>query len=75
MTLETGPNEEHSGAEPVASPCIDVCELDHRGLCLGCLRHSDEIMAWPSLDGHDKRQILARIEQRRELSTSSNQGG
>lgn len=55
------------GDASVASPCIDVCELDGNGFCLGCYRHSDEIMAWPSLDDRAKQAVLARVERRREL--------
>lgn len=54
-----------AGSAPVPSPCVDVCELDDNNLCMGCFRHSDEIMAWPSLDSEGKRKILGNIEQRR----------
>ncbi|MFK7885380.1 MAG: DUF1289 domain-containing protein [Gammaproteobacteria bacterium] len=58
------------GDAPVASPCVDVCELDARSVCLGCYRHSDEIMAWPSLDDSAKQAILGRVERRRELAAN-----
>jgi len=58
------------GDAPVASPCIDVCELDANSVCLGCFRHSDEIMAWPSLDDPAKQAILGRVARRRELATN-----
>ncbi|MEM6641057.1 MAG: DUF1289 domain-containing protein [Pseudomonadota bacterium] len=51
----------------VKSPCIGRCELDARSVCLGCLRHSDEIMAWPQLDDLAKRQILAAADARRAV--------
>ena len=57
-----------NGDASVASPCIDVCELDGQGVCLGCFRHSDEIMAWPSLDNAGKRSVLERVERRRTLA-------
>jgi len=50
----------------VASPCINVCQLDDAtGLCLGCLRTIDEIRDWPILSAADKTAILARIAARK----------
>jgi len=50
----------------VASPCINVCEMDAgSGLCRGCLRSLDEIAGWQAADDDEKRAILARIAQRR----------
>jgi hypothetical protein len=62
------------GGAPVPSPCIDVCELDDSGLCLGCFRSSDEIMAWPALNSDGKRRILNTIEQRRLRSDAGSAG-
>jgi predicted Fe-S protein YdhL (DUF1289 family) len=35
------------------------------GLCVGCLRSIDEIIAWGGASDDDKRSILLRIEARR----------
>ena len=52
-----------AGALP--SPCMSVCRMDAAsGLCQGCLRTIDEIVAWGSLDDGDKRAVWAVIEQR-----------
>jgi uncharacterized protein len=41
---------------PVPSPCINVCEMDQKsGLCRGCLRTIDEIVAWGSAGGFPPR--------------------
>jgi len=34
-----------AGAAPQASPCVGVCQLDVRNVCIGCGRHIDEIVA------------------------------
>lgn len=53
-------------ATEVASPCINVCQMDDAsGLCRGCARTIDEIAAWSVLDGDEKRAILADIALRR----------
>ena len=54
---------DEAGALP--SPCISVCRMDPAsGLCQGCLRTIDEIVAWGSLDDSDKRAVWALIERR-----------
>lgn len=54
----------HSNSPP--SPCIKVCRLDRRGLlCVGCLRTTDEIAAWPTLDDAARREVLRRVAARR----------
>jgi predicted Fe-S protein YdhL (DUF1289 family) len=51
---------------PVPSPCIDVCEMDARsGLCRGCARTIDEIIAWSKLDDDAKRKVWALLPARR----------
>lgn len=53
----------------VPSPCINVCEMDdRRGVCRGCLRTLHEIAAWSSMTAHQKRDVLARLEQRRNVA-------
>jgi predicted Fe-S protein YdhL (DUF1289 family) len=53
----------------VASPCINVCEMDAAsGLCRGCHRTLDEIAAWSVLDDDAKRAVLAELPARRSTS-------
>ncbi len=50
----------------VASPCINVCNLDpHTGWCTGCRRTLDEIAAWGTLDDAQKREVWRQLPQRR----------
>ena len=50
---------------PVPSPCINVCEMDQQsGLCRGCLRTIDEIVAWGSASDEAKRAVWAEIRRR-----------
>jgi len=51
----------------VASPCIDVCQMDDaRGVCLGCFRTLDEIVHWAQYTPRKKRAVLAKLPARRE---------
>ena len=51
----------------VASPCINVCRIHTpTGWCEGCMRTLDEIAGWSRLDDPAKRDVLARLADRRE---------
>ncbi|MBL8491036.1 MAG: DUF1289 domain-containing protein [Rhodocyclaceae bacterium] len=51
----------------VESPCTKTrCRLDFEtGICQGCFRTADEILAWPSATDEERLMILAAIAQRR----------
>ena len=50
---------------PVPSPCISVCEMaPDTGLCRGCLRNIDEIIAWGGANDDYKRAVWAEIRRR-----------
>lgn len=51
-----------SGA--LASPCINICQLNAEDLCTGCWRSLDEIAAWGSLSPQDRAAVMARLPAR-----------
>ena len=49
----------------VPSPCISVCRMDpHSGLCLGCYRTLDEIVAWGGSTEAQKRVVWKLVTHR-----------
>jgi predicted Fe-S protein YdhL (DUF1289 family) len=53
---------------PVPSPCISICRMNaDSGLCQGCFRTLDEIIAWGSSSEPDKRIVWRLIAQRAGL--------
>ena len=50
----------------IPSPCIDICTLDERNICVGCGRHIDEIAAWGSAAADTKLLIVAAARERLE---------
>jgi predicted Fe-S protein YdhL (DUF1289 family) len=52
------------GSAAAQSPCIDVCRLDARGLCIGCRRTIHEISEWPAASEARRREILRALKQR-----------
>jgi predicted Fe-S protein YdhL (DUF1289 family) len=53
-------------APAVASPCIKVCALDARNVCVGCGRTIDEITQWSRMTEEQRRQVVDRARQRRQ---------
>jgi uncharacterized protein len=51
--------------DPVPSPCINVCQLDAQGLCVGCRRTIDEISEWPGASEARRREILRELAARK----------
>jgi predicted Fe-S protein YdhL (DUF1289 family) len=50
---------------PVPSPCINICRMvPETGLCEGCMRTIDEIVAWGRADDDYKRSVWAEIRRR-----------
>jgi len=47
----------------VSSPCLNVCKLDDRGICIGCFRTLDEIARWSQLNDIDKSRINSRLDE------------
>ena len=59
---------------PVPSPCISVCTMDDAtGLCVGCLRTIDEIIAWSTLKEPARRAVWRLIEQRAATEIAAEQ--
>ena len=51
---------------PVPSPCISLCEMDSKtGLCKGCQRTIDEIVAWGAATDGERRAVWREIGRRR----------
>lgn len=51
----------------VASPCCSVCKMNDRsGLCEGCYRTIDEIIAWSKMADDDKRRVWQLLPARRQ---------
>lgn len=49
------------------SPCIAVCTLDpETELCRGCYRTIEEIGGWMLMSPDERRQVAARIAERRK---------
>jgi len=48
-----------------SSPCNGVCILDEdTGLCVGCLRTSDEIAGWEEFSDAEREEVMERISER-----------
>ncbi len=60
---------EGSTAGEIPSPCVNVCQMHpETGYCVGCLRTIDEIADWLDMQDKEKREVLARLDQRRKAA-------
>lgn len=48
----------------VRSPCVSVCALDERDICIGCHRTGDEITHWSRLTDEQRREVLVLVAER-----------
>ncbi|RDE22630.1 DUF1289 domain-containing protein [Motiliproteus coralliicola] len=67
---QADPSEQTEDERPVPSPCIAACELNAEQFCTGCHRHVDEVAGWKRMDNDARRQVLAKIEQRKAQQRS-----
>jgi uncharacterized protein len=54
-----------SDHEP-SSPCVSICALDDKDICVGCYRSAEEITDWFMASAEEKREIIVRARQRME---------
>jgi uncharacterized protein len=52
----------------VASPCVDICRLDAKGVCVGCRRTLEEIAEWSRASEARRREILRNVAARRVVA-------
>lgn len=45
-------------------PCIGVCTLDNKRICLGCRRTQDEICEWRNASNDRRKEILKECKAR-----------
>lgn len=51
-------------SEHVPSPCVSICALDDKDICVGCFRSGTEISQWGRMDNEQKKIVLKNIAQR-----------
>jgi len=52
----------------VLSPCVDICALDEKDICIGCGRSAEEILDWGVMTNEQKRQVLKNISEDHQQS-------
>lgn len=48
----------------VPSPCVGVCSLDERDVCIACHRHGIEIGEWGVMSDEQKRVVMEKVARR-----------
>ena len=52
--------------QAILTPCIGVCSLRLDGLCGGCLRTTDEIARWSTMDEAEREHVMDTLLPARE---------
>lgn len=52
----------------VRSPCVSVCALDEKDICIGCHRSGDEILRWTIMTNEERQQVLENVARRERCS-------
>lgn len=47
------------------SPCMNICVLDARRVCVGCRRTLEEISRWGRMSAAEQWAVIARLERLR----------
>lgn len=55
-----------SVSDKVRSPCVQICALDERDICIGCQRTGDEILRWTQMSNEERREVLRKVAVREE---------
>ncbi len=50
----------------VKSPCVSICSLNEREICIGCFRSLSEIATWSEADASKRKAIIKLSLQRRD---------
>lgn len=48
-----------------SSPCVNICELDRAGFCIGCLRTGAEIGSWSAMSPAEQWRLIAELRLRK----------
>jgi predicted Fe-S protein YdhL (DUF1289 family) len=53
------PDQANALSDAVESPCIRICTLDDRQICVGCGRSLDEIARWSRMTPDERHAVCA----------------
>ena len=48
----------------IETPCVNICKLDERGICIGCFRSLQEIAAWSRMSEAERFSIMTNLAAR-----------
>lgn len=54
----------------VKSPCVHICCLDEKDVCLGCYRTGDEICQWGAMNSEQRRDVLKKVSEREQAASN-----
>ena len=55
-------------AKVIKSPCVHICCLDEKDICLGCYRSCDEICKWGAMNNDERTDVMKKVAEREQES-------
>ena len=60
--------EANETVKVVKSPCVNICCLDEKDICLGCYRSCDEICKWGAMSNDERNDVMKKVAEREQDS-------
>lgn len=60
--------EEVNREPEIKSPCMSLCCLDEKDVCIGCHRSVKEITAWSRMRYQERKETMQRVAEREQAS-------
>ena len=51
-----------------SSPCVGICALNEKDICVGCYRTGIEISAWGEMKENERCAVLELVKEREKSS-------
>ncbi|PCJ91681.1 MAG: DUF1289 domain-containing protein [Porticoccaceae bacterium] len=48
----------------IPSPCVSICSMDEKDLCIGCYRTSREIREWLLMEDDERLEVIGKSMER-----------
>jgi predicted Fe-S protein YdhL (DUF1289 family) len=61
-------SSDKSESVAIKSPCVHICCLDEKDICLGCYRSCDEICKWGAMNNDERKNVMKKVAEREQNS-------
>ncbi len=48
----------------ITSPCVSICSMDSKDVCIGCYRTAKEIREWLLMEDDERLEVIVKAAER-----------